>query len=333
MQVRGLWLAARSAVMKKAPRRGRRRQLIGHADAVSSSTDEEFFLSVRLEPSFMTNALATWDWTMPVTDGRTPESVKVLIRQLFKKWAFQKERGDETGYLHYQGRGSLFKKRRFSELKPLFDSLGLSDVRLSPTCTENVGSAFYCLKLDTRVDGPWLDTDVELYIPRQYRLDTLYPWQQQVIDSASNFDSRTVHYVWDPYGSKGKTTIAAICCLLHHGLRIPAVNDHEKLLASVCDILTAKDERQPGPTFIDLPRYMDKKRLHGIYSAIEEIKNGHAYDMRYHFKEWWFDSPPVWVFANTQPVVSALSRDRWKFLTFDSRWPGMLVPFVPGEED
>jgi len=279
-----------------------------------------------------TNPVSHWDFTLPVTDDRTPESVKVVISRLFRKWTFQKEQGDETGYLHYQGRGALFKKRRFSEFKNLATSLGLADMSFSPTVTANIGTAFYVMKEDTRVDGPWSDTDVEIYIPRQYRVASLFPWQQGVIDSAQNFDPRTVHYVWDAHGSKGKTTIAAIACLQHRGVRIPAVNDHEKLLASVCDILTAKQERQPGPIFIDLPRYMDKKRLHGIYSAIEEIKNGHVYDMRFHFREWWFDSPPVWVFANTQPTVSALSADRWKFLTFDPRWPGMLVPFVPDQE-
>lgn len=280
----------------------------------------------------MAHPVATWDWTLPVTDDRTPEAVKTVIRRLFRKWTFQKERGDQTGYLHYQGRGSLFKKRRFPELKKLCDSMELGDMNVSPTVTANVGSAFYVMKEDTRVDGPWADTDEEIYIPRQYRDLTMYPWQQQVIDSASTFNPRHVYYVYDPDGSKGKTTVAAICCLLHKGIRIPAVNDHEKLLASVCDILTAKNERQPGPVFIDLPRYMDKKRLHGIYSSIEEVKNGHVYDMRFHFKEWWFDSPPVWVFANTYPTVSALSQDRWKFLRFDPMFKGVLVPFVPVEE-
>lgn len=280
----------------------------------------------------MTNPLATWDFTLPCNDDRKPEAVKIAMRQLFRKWTFQLERGDETGYLHYQGRGALIKKRRFSELKNLLKSLDLDDMNVSPTVTENICTAFYVMKVDTRVDGPWSDEDVELYIPRQYRDLILFPWQQQVIDSAEHFNSRTVNYIYDPEGSKGKTTIAALCCLLYKGLRIPAVNDHEKLLASVCDILRAKLERVPGPIFIDLPRYMDKKRLHGIYSAVEEIKNGHVYDMRFHFKEWWFDSPPIWVFANTIPDLSALSADRWEFYKFIPEYPGVLVPFVPSEE-
>lgn len=276
----------------------------------------------------MAHPICTWDFTLKSNDDRTPEAVRITMKRLFKKYTFQLERGD-TGYLHYQGRGSLMKKRRFPELKQLLIPLGLEDMNVSPTVTENIGTTFYVMKEDTRVDGPWSDTDVEIYIPRQYRGLTMYPWQQQVINSALTFDSRKVSYIYDPDGCKGKTTVAALCCLLHKGLRIPAVNDHEKLLASVCDILTAQNEREPGPIFIDLPRYMDKKRLHGIYSAIEEIKNGHVYDMRFHYKDWWYDSPPVWVFANTIPDLSALSVDRWNFYKFIPEYPGVLVPFVP----
>jgi len=274
-----------------------------------------------------TNPVATWDFTLKAAD-RTPESVKALITQLFKKWTFQLENGDD-GYLHYQGRGSLYKKRRFGEIKSLCNALGIPETHLSPTCTENITSAFYVTKVDTRVDGPWSDTDAPVYIPRQYRNVTPRPFQQTIIDSASCYDPRTVNFVYDPNGCMGKTTVAALCCLLHQGIRIPAVNDHEKLLASVCDILTAKDLRVPGCIFIDMPRYMDKKRLHGIYSAIEEIKNGHAYDLRYHYKEWWFDSPAVWVFSNDPPVTSALSIDRWKFHAFDPGFPGQFIPYEP----
>lgn len=234
------------------------------------------------------------------------------LKLVAKKWVFQLEEGD-SGYRHFQGRISLFKKRRKGELLKVLAAAELSQLHVSETSNNALSDAtFYFLKFDTKIDGPWSDQDTMLYVPRQYRDLELYGYQQSIIRDAEVFNSRTVNYIYDPAGCNGKSTIAAICCLHHRGIRIPAVNDHEKLLASVCDILTAKEERHPGPIFIDLPRYMDKKRLHGIFAAIEEIKNGHAYDMRYHFKEWWFDSPPVWVFANVPPDLSALSSDRWK---------------------
>ena len=63
--------------------------------------------------------------------------------------------------------------------------------------------------------------------------------------------------------------------------------------------------------FIDMPRSLPKTKLNQFYSGIEELKNGHAWDARYHFKEKYFDSPNVWIFANEIPDKNLLSRDRW----------------------
>ncbi len=274
-----------------------------------------------------THACVTYDFTMPEMDI---EEFLSAMKFIFKKYEFQLEQGDE-GYRHYQGRGTLFKKRRASEVKTLLRDRGLEKMHISPTTNNALNEAVgYHLKDDTRIGGPWSSNDVAVYTPRQYRNINLYPWQQAVLTEAQTFNPRTVNYIYDPVGASGKSTIASLCCLHHRGLRVPPVNDHEKLLASVCDILSARDDHAPGAIFIDLPRYMDKRRLHGIYAAVEELKNGHAYDMRFHYKEWWFDSPSVWMFANTKPCLEALSRDRFKFWVI--RY-GILVPFVPELEE
>ena len=36
----------------------------------------------------------------------------------------------------------------------------------------------------------------------------------------------------------------------------------------------AKKERKPRIVFVDMPRAMDKKKLGGMYTAIEQIKKG-----------------------------------------------------------
>lgn len=270
------------------------------------------------------NPLYVFDFTLSADDFAMTDC-KGFCQQLFKKWTFQLERG-ETGYLHFQGRGSLWKPKRLGECINLVNAI-CKEMHISHTTTEvaTSGDMFYVTKADTRVDGPWTDKDVELYIPRQYRDILPYPWQQKVLDSVHNFNSRIVNLIYDPAGCQGKSTIAAICCLKNNGIIIPPVNDHEKLMASVCDILSAKEERRPGPIFIDLPRYMDKSRLYGIISSIEQIKNGYSYDMRYKYKEWWFDSPPVWVFSNMELPVSSLTNDRWKIWEI---LEGELVPYA-----
>jgi hypothetical protein len=275
----------------------------------------------------MTAPIAVWDWTLPAGE-RIPSELVPKLKQVFKKWSFQKEEGD-TGYVHYQGRGSLFKKRRLQELKKLCDQLDWRDIHLSPSSSNScMGDAMYTMKIDTRIDGPWTDKDEDapVYIPRQYRgLDQcLYYWQQDVWDSADQFDSRTINLVYDPAGNNGKSVISALMDLHKRGITLPPINDAEKLIQSVADVFISREIREPKCVFVDLPRAMDKRKLGGLYSAIEQIKNGKVYDTRYQYKEWWFDSPQIWVFSNISPDLSLLSRDRWKCWTIVER---RLQPF------
>lgn len=268
-----------------------------------------------------TTPCAVWDWTLSAKEGdadeRSKDTVVDVLKQMFKKWTFQLERGD-SGYLHYQGRGSLIKKRRAGELNKLLGTLGVGDMHVTPTVTENTqGEPFYVMKADTRVDGPWSDNEKEVFIPYQYRglMDRLFPYQQRIWDSADSRDSRTINYIYCKTGNNGKSTIASLCDLNGRGLDLPPVNDSEKLIASVCDILMAKQCRDPKVVFVDMPRAMDKRKLGGMYTAIEQIKKGKVFDLRYSYKEWWFDSPQVWVFGNTPPDTSMMSMDRWRLWT------------------
>lgn len=243
-----------------------------------------------------------------------------LLQPLFKKWCFQKEACPTTGKLHYQGRGSLFKKKRQPELCSLLNETELRGMNVTESSTiSTTNEVFYTLKYDTRVDGPWDDRTwhVPAYIPRQFRglMDRLYPFQQKIIDSAEIFDDRHVNLLYCPGGNTGKSTLARLAMLFKGALRLPPVGDHKQLLESACDILMAKQQRDPKLCFIDLPRTltMDPKRFYPFLIAIEEIKGGNVCDMRNHFKEWWFDSPQTWVFANHLPNLSCLSSERWKF--------------------
>jgi len=61
-----------------------------------------------------------------------------------------------------------------------------------------------------------------------------------------------------------------------------------------------------------MPRAIDKTRLYGMYSAIEQVKKGKLFDIRYNYKAWWIDSPQIWVFTNHLPDLNLLSGDRWR---------------------
>jgi len=267
-----------------------------------------------------------YDFTFFGKDGQLPDPTGfvALIRPLFKKWAFQEELCPTTGRRHYQGRGSLFKKKRQPELCNLLNETELRgmDVRESSNNSKCL-ELFYALKYDTQVAGPWTDRTWKEpeYIPRQFRglMDRLYPWQKYIMDQRDVFDDRYVNLVYDPNGCKGKSTCARLAQLHRGALRLPPCGDHKQLMEAACDILMARQCRDPGLCFIDLPRTltMDPRRFGPFMIAIEEIKGGVVCDMRNHYKEWWFDSPSTWVFCNHIPNTNCMSADRWKFWTID----------------
>ena len=264
-----------------------------------------------------------YDFTYYGKDAILPDHEEFikLIRPLFKKWAFQLEECPTTGTKHYQGRGSLFKKKRHPELCGLLNSTPLRGMKVSESSNNSLtDEIFYMLKYDTRVDGPWQDNTYTApeYIPRQYRglLERLHPWQKHIIDSRTDFNDRVINLVYDAKGCNGKSTLACLSQLHYKGFDVPPIGDHKELTQAVCDYLMARQLRDPDFIFIDFPRALTMeggKKLAPFMVAIEQIKKGHVADVRNHYKEWWFDSPQVWVFTNHPVDPRFMSKDRWKF--------------------
>jgi len=269
------------------------------------------------------NQLAVWDFTFYPGDMSVDDFVEKL-QPLFKKWVFQTEEAPTTGRLHFQGRGSLIKKKRENELCCLINTTPLKGMEISiSSCNSLKSDVFYALKYDSRIDGPWSDVTwtKPAYIPRQFRglENRLYPWQKAILESRNTFDDRTINLLYNPEGCQGKSTIARLAELHHQSLRLPPVGDHKQLLEAACDILMCRQNRTPGLAFVDLPRSLtlDKRKFGPFMIAIEEIKGGVVCDMRNHYKQWWFDSPQMWVFCNHFPNVSYMSKDRWRFWKID----------------
>jgi len=245
---------------------------------------------------------------------------KAWCRLWGKTWCFQAERGEDTQRLHMQGVISLKTKRTKQAVLSIMDHLPEYFEPVSNPAIKSGSELFYVTKPDTRVDGPWDDRTKDTYIPRQYRgmESQLRPWQQTIWDSSDWWEPRIVNMIVDHVGNSGKTTIAALMELHNRGLDLPPTNDKKELTQSLADILMARGIREPKCLFIDIPRADKQDKLFGLFAAIEQIKKGKVVDMRYSYKEWWFDSPVVWVFCNTRPDLSMLSGDRWRFWHIDA---------------
>lgn len=228
------------------------------------------------------------------------------LKGVAKKFVFQKEQGD-TGYIHYQGRLSLFKKRRKHEALKLFKD---PPNYFEPTCNKEyqTGDAFYQTKEDTRIEGPWSDKDQVTSIPRQVReMEVLRYFQKAILDDIGVWDKRRINIVYCQEGNLGKSSLVGWVRAYKLGRVLPPVNDYKDLLRMVCDLPTSNFY------LFDMPRAMNKEKLYQFYSAVETIKDGYAYDDRYSFKEKVFDCPNIWIFSNVLPDRDMLSADRWKF--------------------
>lgn len=263
----------------------------------------------------MTSPCATWEvrWSENQFDGH--EDVITALDGIAKHYVFQLEEAD-GGYLHYQGRISLIKKRRQKEkhiLLKLFPE-GTAPQYCEPTTnpehTKGFSEVFYQMKADTRKAGAWTDKDEKIYIPRQVReMEGLRPFQQSIIDDADKWDTRTINIVYCEHGNLGKSRLVSYCRAHRLGRSIPPVNDYQQIMRAVYCVPTSK------LYLFDMPRSQSKTNIGDFFAGIETVKDGYAYDDRHVFKEKVFDCPNIWIFTNQMPNMKYLSQDRWKVWT------------------
>lgn len=276
----------------------------------------------------MANACCVYDFT---AFNYEKDNLVKILKEECKGWVFQLEEAPTTKTLHFQGRMSLKLKLRPKQCE--VEWMEKYKIKVSATSNANKENDFYVTKLESRVGGPWSDKDVERYIPKQYRIDRLYP-AQEYIGTYRFYPRCFINLLVCKQGNWGKSTIAHWTRLNKNGVVLPCVNDAKQLIESCCDILMAKELREEVIIYMDLPRAMGKERLFGLYTAIEQIGSGYVFDMRNKYKEWDFDTPTVWVFTNEEPDRSLLSNDRWEiwdaeddgdFKTIKNRKSGLRI--------
>lgn len=260
----------------------------------------------KSEVAFQKNACCTYDFTSYCNTEDTKRSLEMMkkLREVCKKWCFQLERGESNGLLHFQGRISLIKKIKIHQVVKLFE---WEKTHWSITSEENMGNMFYVMKDESRVEGPWCDTDHFMKIPRDIaKIKELRKWQADLLDKLEVYDERTIHVVIDKKGNNGKSTLARYCLVYGLGRQIPFLNDYKELMEAIMDMPKSKIY------FLDMPRACTKDKIKQIWGAIETVKGGYAFDRRYHWKEEVFDPPNICVFSNVEPDSELMSKDRWK---------------------
>lgn len=250
--------------------------------------------------------LVGYDFTFPC-DKFKKDDIVAMLNEWGKKWVFQKEKGD-TGYIHWQGRIHLIKKRRKTELLSMGFGIG---GHISPTTSGvHKGQTFnYVMKADTRMEGPFKNTDpVKPPLTRQLRTfyqHEFYPWQKKLGTMVQEFDDRRIIIILCPHGCNGKSIFAEHLEYIGQAYEIPCMRQMEDIMQCVCCVGKQKC------FLVDMPRGIKKTRLGDFYAGMECLKNGTAYDKRYSFKKIRFDRPQIVVFTNNLPKFDLMSPDRW----------------------
>lgn len=139
--------------------------------------------------------------------------------------------------------------------------------------------------------------------------ENLYPWQKAIRDVSKIFDSRTVNLLVDPSGGSGKSALLSFMCSRGEAITFPSAKSAKNLVRKMCTFCISNNIRAPGCLIVDLPQ----SNISSIFVVLEQIKDGYLYDFKYSFKEYFIDSPCIWVFCDKLPDFKILSNDRYKF--------------------
>lgn len=268
------------------------------------------------------NPCRTWDLTVSADGSVAQEQLQRFYGDNCSKWIFQKERGEQTGYEHFQCRFTLKKKIRFTNLRErLQEELGISGFHLTATSKNCIrkDEDYYVTKEDTRIDGPWRNT-IELDIDEFWTNVTLRPWQEEIVREIENYvpETRTINLIVNTKGNEGKSFLANYLGSHKKIYNIPPLKDYKDVMQYIMSIY---DKHRA--VFIDVPRGISGNMGAELFSAIETIKGGFLYDTRYRGREKYIRPPCIYVFCNYYPNRNLLSWDRWNVRELKD---GIMVP-------
>jgi len=229
-----------------------------------------------------------------------------------KKWAFQVERGEQSGLLHLQGKVNWKTPFRPWET---FEGYGEKQYWAPSTDSGKKTGYDYGLKDETAVDPVNLrwqhgitekDYKVKIQVEWDATRDeiTLYGWQLELRDILiKTRPDRRIYWYWSKSGQMGKTSFQTWfeqnVCGVHHarGCMTDVMNG---IINSTSVIRIV---------FWNLPR---EATADGVsYQAMEAIKDGLVTNTKYEVKSVFLDLMHVVVFANIPPNEERLSADRW----------------------
>lgn len=240
-----------------------------------------------------------WCFTLNNYSSEEESDLKAICSNSSKYYIWGYEIGDE-GTPHLQGYIEFKKKCRPKSVIP-------NDRIHWEKCKGNKESNFnYCSK------GGHYFINGKLVKPLKL-ITNLKPWQEELMNKLNKEpDDRTVLWYWEDKGNIGKSCFCKYLCAKHGAIIVSGKLDNMKNA-----ILKYFNDNgfYPDIVIFDVPRTsMDYVN----YTGIEEIKNGCFYSGKYEGGMVLMNSPHVLIFANEEPNIHAMSKDRWDIVQINA---------------
>lgn len=245
--------------------------------------------------------------------------IEEYVNDKCKNYAFQLEKGNITQRYHFQGR-IKFKHDNRIRLGTLVKNNPLPGAHWSIT-SNNTKNFDYCMKEDTRIEGPWTDPENRpAHVPRDIKDLVFRPWQKQLADWIDEYCHRKIQVIYNPPGGIGKTTFTKWLMFYKGAFKLQSTNNAKELTQFASSAWEKAGRNPIAQCFIfDLPRSFCKANLAQMYCAIEDIKGGILQDGRHTARNGLLDPPRVYIFTNELPDKNYVSHDRWEIFEVNDK--------------
>lgn len=239
------------------------------------------------------------------------EILHAFLKDNADHYVFQAE--DSGDNEHYQGYFHTVTKQRPKALAiAQNDTMGGIEIQAASTAGQKALKT-YSMKEATRVAGPW--SDKPIYMGKDLWPYARMPeWQKKMLDILEKEpDDRTMYWVYDPIGNKGKTKFAKYLCYKQDAVLLQYAHSG--------DCLNLVFKMQGKKIYVwnltrSKPAQLSEQDL---YSAMESIKDGLFFNSKYEVGMVMMNCPHILVFSNHLPKTEHISADRWKIFTFDEQ--------------
>lgn len=257
------------------------------------------------ESTSLTSRYRKWCFTLNNYDEKDLEIIDTKTHEYSNlKFIVGKEIG-ESGTPHLQGYLEFKNAISMKSLKKWLPRAHLEKARGSSKQNYD-----YCSKAgDFRTNMfPDLKKRLleELYHEVEWR-----NWQQNILNILdSTPHQRTIHWIYDEVGNKGKSYLCKYIFLKYHC--IVAQGKSDNIFNQVLRWREHNpEELQIPPILVDISR---GDYSHVNYSAIESVKNGFLYSGKYEGGVVFGKNPHVFIFSNCEPDLEQFSQDRWELI-------------------